>query len=660
MNSNINIEIIREFAEQYNQYIESNKRITNMISTKETDENWSENFHLIDHDWLVKWKDKIYFDHLGKKYYGKKKYEEALKCVEELNQQNQQDQKNIPEKLDKLDNKTIYYEVGNKDSVDPMKTFDIITDEVWRLFDIKDENKNYNGKVSILKGNRKIIIRIDDNNYCVKYRTNDDTNYFGEFVIVFKSQKNEEKKIILNDVNKSNIYKWMKKIGFKSDLKNFTVNQDKISFDIAQKTNNYYLSDIMSFVIPEDDNWEKLSNQVSFSICSFSFPSKSYNNSSNFSFLSSDEFQNFFNEITNFRYIQKYEKTTNILCVMRCLSIIGPLSEYFMSPIKLKTIFFRFHSKSLLNLIRDYFIEIWSDEKSIFQPKDFTSYFKDNQNKTNIKIEVEQDPYKFLEYIINYINKKLYNIDYDFQFNFNNIENILKKESLSQNIQEIIKKNNSIASQCFDGLMIETYKCNKCKQNFEKIKIFNTIEIDYRKIINNVLQKEGNSFASLEIDDFWEYYFLRKSFNDNELPTIECPKCKEESKIIKREILVYPQYLIIRLIEGEFDEKKGFVIKDEIPDIYINYKKIKSLKVYKYKGTDYINVNCDYNLIGMVNYLYEKETEIRFISICKSVFWPKKNRKWISFSCGSSPCLLEGDYRNSKTHPYLLFYEKNK
>ena len=136
MKSNINIEIIREFAEQYNQYIESNKRITNMISTKETDENWSENFHLIDHDWLVKWKDKIYFDHLGKKYYGKKKYEEALKCVEELNQQNQQDQKNIPEKLDKLDNKTIYYEVGNKDSVDPMKTFDIITDEVWRLYSV--------------------------------------------------------------------------------------------------------------------------------------------------------------------------------------------------------------------------------------------------------------------------------------------------------------------------------------------------------------------------------------------------------------------------------------------------------------------------------------------------------------------------------------------
>lgn len=632
-NMSINIEKIREFASQYQKYIESNIKLREMILTEKIDEQWSDNFHLIDHDWLIQWKNIISFDKINKENVDEK---EVINFIQENIQ-------NI--NIDKLDNKTIYYE--NK--VDPMKSFDIITDELWNLFDLKNENINYNGKVSILKGNRKIIIRFDDNNYCVKYRTNDDENLFGEFVILFNNQEKEDKQLILNELNKSNIYDWMEEVDFKLCDQNFAINKYKIPFNIKQKTNNY-LSIDKSFNISRDVN-DELNNYVSFSKCSFSFACQSINNNSFFSFSSSHEFSRFFSDIKNYRYIQKYEKTTNICCVMRCLSTIEQFAEYFMSNKKGMVIFSHFKNLSLLNLIRDFFLNLWSNEKSPYRPKEFTKYIFE---KTRINIKEEQDPFIFLDFVINYIKRKLKNIDGDLEFNFNNIENV----SFSDDLKKIIKNNNTIASKCFDGLMLEIYRCQKCKQNFEKIKIFNIITIDYRKIINYLHNEEGNSFASFDIDDLLEYYFLKKRTNNDELQSYNCPKCKIQSPIIKKEILEYPQYLIIRLNEGEFKGDKGFDTKNDIPEININYKKINYIKIYHSKKTVKNNNKLEYNLICLINYLFEDNNKIRFISICKLLLGLNKKR-WISFSCGSEPKQLEGDYRNDISHPYILFYQLN-
>ena len=64
-----------------------------------------------------------------------------------------------------------------------MKTYYLISEDTWKLFDIKNENSNYDGNVSILKGNKKIIIKFDDNNYSVKFLKS--KNLFAEFIIVF-------------------------------------------------------------------------------------------------------------------------------------------------------------------------------------------------------------------------------------------------------------------------------------------------------------------------------------------------------------------------------------------------------------------------------------------------------------------------------------------
>ena len=76
-----------------------------------------------------------------------------------------------------------------------MKSFDIISDDVLKLFDQKNENYEYNGKVSILKGNKKKIIRFNENTYSVRYLTNDIEDLINnEFIVNFNLPQNEEKK----------------------------------------------------------------------------------------------------------------------------------------------------------------------------------------------------------------------------------------------------------------------------------------------------------------------------------------------------------------------------------------------------------------------------------------------------------------------------------
>ena len=106
--------------------------------------------------------------------------------------------------------------------------------------------------------------------------------------------------------------------------------------------------------------------------------------------------------------------------------------------------------------------------------------------------------------------------------------------------------------------MLETCKCNNCNQEFEKIKIFEIFDIDYREIIDQFSQV-GNSFAFIDMNNFLDYFFLDKRLNNKKEKMEKCPFCKNKVEISKRKILEYPSYLIIRLKIGNYEEKKGFV-----------------------------------------------------------------------------------------------------
>ena len=54
MKAQINIEEIRKItAEQHKKFDISNKNLLDMLLTEEVEENWDDNYHLIDHDYVL-------------------------------------------------------------------------------------------------------------------------------------------------------------------------------------------------------------------------------------------------------------------------------------------------------------------------------------------------------------------------------------------------------------------------------------------------------------------------------------------------------------------------------------------------------------------------------------------------------------------------------
>jgi hypothetical protein len=442
----------------------------------------------------------------------------------------------------------------------------------------------------------------------------------------------------------------MNDIQFKYEDKQFTVNKYKekdTKFDIKQKSNNFPEESLstINFNLSEQDRNEA-NKYISFSGTSFSFSSLSYSGSM------STSFSDYFNEIENHKFVQKINQSSHIISIMRCLSFIKPFADYFMSY--LNSCFFSiFQSKGLLNLTREYITNLWDKGKGAYQPIDFIHHIRD---RTKIDMSEEKDPYDFLNYFIDTTNKKLNKKDCNINFNFNDIAEKLKDQSFSDDLKIIIKNNNSIIAQTFFGLILETYKCNTCNENIEKIEILKIIEIEYREIIKYFNEEPGISCVNLDIYDFLEYYFLRKDFDKIPKSYVTCPKCKKDAKIIKKEILEYPSYLIIRLKRGEYIEKKGFINNIDINDIKIKYGKIKHINIFHSPlNKEDNNIKREYELICMVNYMKDTKTEkIRFISICKN-YTTKKY--WISFVCNSRPQKLQKDYENDVSLPYILFYK---
>jgi len=636
---------ITNLVDQYLKFIKSNKQILDMIKTEEIDKESFKNYHVIDHDYIIKWKDMISYDNLTRK-----NRDEICDIIRK---------NNINSKMfHKLQNKNIYATGG----VNPMNSFDIISDDVWKLFDQKNENSEYNGKVSILKGNKKIIICFNENTYSVRYLTNDIEDIINEFIVSFNLPQNEEKNkdLIIDEILKDNIYNWMKNINFKYHSKKFQIERYNIPFEIIQKSNNYPSKDITfdTSNLIDDDNC----NLASLSNDSFSYSDSYRNNSDLVSGLKSVliEMDN-----SGFVTVQKYEQTSNICAVMRCMSMIEPLSDYLMSPIKAKKVYNKYQSTSLLNMIRKYFLELWSETK-IFTPIIFISIL---EKKEKFKIKEEQDPFLFLNLFINYVNKRLNKFDSTIKFNFNNIEQKLLENSYIDELKKIIDNSNSIIGKLFYGLMLETYKCNNCNQEFEKIKRFETLDIEYREIIDQLFQV-GNSFSFIDMNNFLDYFFLNKRLDGKREKMEECPSCKNQVEISKRKILEYPSYLIIRLKIGDFEEKKGFVnMNDKIPSYNIKLKEITDMEIYISDSLkkNKANNKYEYELLSMICYLKDSKdnNKIKFISICNNIV--DNDEAWIYFMCNNTTHTIYKNYEKlierltlKKEQPYILFYKLKK
>ena len=561
---------VNEYIDQYIKYMESNKKLIELFQSENVHENWIQDYHIYDRVWINSWKEIISFKDLVKEG-----IEDKNKIFEIIKQSlNSGTHPNL-----KFDYKSIYDE---KCLINPIKPFDLISDDVWKLFSKSNDNKSCDGKVSLLIGKNKIIICLNEYCYSVRYLTKSKNfnkqyiNDYNEFIVIFnskKSKKQEMIKKIINEIATSNIDDWMKKIDFKFNVKQFSVKDNEISYDIKQKYSNW-----------------------------------------------------------NFLFIRKYGKTSNICAVMRALSTIEPLTDYFMNNINDKTI--TDVSSSLMDSFKKYFYALWSNEGDWFMPQELCENIRNLKGENYFNIKEEQDPFKFLRLIINHLNEKLNQKDTNINFNFNNIIKRLGK--LSENLEhindlnKIINESNSIIGKLFYGLTLEFYRCDNCKKNFhEKIKKFDIIDINYIEVVIKVNKSGEDSFINSDVIDF----FIKEDFKidkNKDLP-VECNTCKNSANF-KKEILSCPPFLLVRLNRGELEGKKGFVNNVDIPNHKIRYDTIKfneDILSNIIKKQNKKHKDIEYDLISMVNYL-KIEDKIEFINLSKSPFLiedPKNKEK---------------------------------
>ena len=589
---NINYEeiIINKYVEQFTKYMESEKQLIEMFESENVNNNINQIYHIYDPDWINNWKEIISFKELIKEdTEDKKKIYEIIK--KSLNSGNLY---NI-----KLDNKGIYKKEKDKYLIKPMKPFDIISDEVWKLFSKNTNTKNCDGKISLLKGNKKIIIPLNDVCYSIRFlskKNNSNKKYineYNEFIIEFKSNSKKKQKTIIDEIANSNIDDWMKNIGFKFNAKQFPIKINGISFVIKQKYSNW-----------------------------------------------------------NFITIRKYRKTSNISAVMRALSTIEPLTDYFMNNINDE-------QSELLNSIKEYFKKLWSNEEEVFMPEKLFKSIRNLKGVNSFNIKEEQDPIKFLRLILDYLNENLNQKDNDLNFNFNDITKILsklsKKPEYLNDLDKIIKESNSIIGKLFYGLMLEVYRCKECKKNIiENIKKFDVIDIDYKGVME--IPESCSGYNLIEID----FYIEQDLKIDNEKHSkVKCNVCQNDAEF-KKEILTYPPFLLVRLNRGKLDEKKDLYVDSQ--KYLKNYDKIKFMKDYL---SDIIKThnkkNIEYELISMVNFIKIKdktknEEQIEFINISKSPFLIE-DKIWNSFICNRKPVELGHSYDNDISWPCILFYK---
>jgi len=589
---NINYEeiIINKYVEQFTKYMESEKQLIEMFESENVNNNINQIYHIYDPDWINNWKEIISFKELIKEdTEDKKKIYEIIK--KSLNSGNLY---NI-----KLDNKGIYKKEKDKYLIKPMKPFDIISDEVWKLFSKNTNTKNCDGKISLLKGNKKIIIPLNDVCYSIRFlskKNNSNKKYineYNEFIIEFKSNSKKKQKTIIDEIANSNIDDWMKNIGFKFNAKQFPIKINGISFVIKQKYSNW-----------------------------------------------------------NFITIRKYRKTSNISAVMRALSTIEPLTDYFMNNINDE-------QSELLNLFKEYFKKLWSNEEEVFMPEKLFKSIRNLKGVNSFNIKEEQDPIKFLRLILDYLNENLNQKDNDLNFNFNDITKILsklsKKPEYLNDLDKIIKESNSIIGKLFYGLMLEVYRCKECKKNIiENIKKFDVIDIDYKGVME--IPESCSGYNLIEID----FYIEQDLKIDNEKHSkVKCNVCQNDAEF-KKEILTYPPFLLVRLNRGKLDEKKDLYVDSQ--KYLKNYDKNKFMKDYL---SDIIKnhnqKNIEYELISMVNFTKIKdktknEEQIEFINISKSPFLIE-DKIWNSFICNRKPVELGHSYDNDISWPCILFYK---
>lgn len=675
---------IETYFLQLKDCISSENEIYNILTNDNIQENnkeWSNNlFHCIEKEWIMEWKSFIDFNNICKELKNKKKNiiededKEWLLPLIEKNIKNKSikdfDNSSIygsllnfdinssnpiihlEEDNINIDNK--YDSVNTEQNISPYSDFNLISTKAWESFNKKKENneeifegkKEFSGEIYIKIGKKKIIVKINDNQFIVLYFKKDKLNK--DNIQTFNLEK-ELNQIIINIENVENdsneFIKKLINLDFINWLKEINYNENN---------KNYKYDNNILYIIKKDKNkiFYNYSNNNSSLNCS-NIPLRSTQ------FLSqNNNIKNYFNKIRSIKDIKYINKIiiknvhnfSNVIASMYSLSQILEFADYFFSN-KNNELFLK--SQLFLDF-KDFIDELWTNKKNnqIFIPKKFIKSLIDSNRK--LFPQKEQEPIIFLKEIFKIINNELNNKDSNIKKKMIDLinENIklknFDKNFINYYYNIFLPNYNSIVSKVFYGIFHYNYLCNSCGEIInQEFKDFQYIELDINSY-ENYKSKLDDSLINIYLDEIIEFYFNQKISSLKQ----KCRKCQNtnENKI-ENKIYIFPKIIIFYINWGKFDSGKGFIA---LEDNKLIFDEIIDLTKYSfYKG------EIKYKIRSIINYPIINENN-------EDDSMPKKfvtfNRHIVDekFYCyqPSGEMVEIHNFNRKKFIPSVLFYEK--
>ena len=642
---------------------------------------WEDNYYLISHDWIEKWRNYVDFGRINEKMKQlSKEYisNEDFVWVQEIIKNSSQNKK-----LEPLKNREIYKLLQyNRFIIDPMKRFVLIDKDTFYYFlnknDIYENNINYHPSVKVKFLFEKMIIKLDDNNYFISFKLT--KGNYHELIFSVNEQNRKYLDSLLNDLSSYDINNWMQLNGY-----NLSTPYFKISFD----ENTYFVIKNKTFLISNNkanfnntkpslftpDSIKKFQNNIindpslSTTLMKIYGVITTQKNELNTTMLHKNPnlYNNYNSNNVNQFFphkigLQNIGQTCYMNATIQCLSNIQPLTEYFMSYN------FMFQNPLLKPLSIFYFDLL----KNLFFPSPevkLRGYYAPNNFKQIIgKMNPlfqgfhPSDSKDLLFFILetlheelNSVNKNMnmnmkMNMNMNMNFNIFNIDSSNEKSVFQWFMTDFCLKNNSIITNLFYGINESCLKCLGCNKNTYSFQAYNLLIFPLLNVYNYKIKKKGYyDGKDINIYDAFESMNKEEKFEGDNM--IYCNHCQNLCNAYHQQLIyTTPRILILVLNRGKnnMDYQGNFQFDSEIDLTNILVNKNNQFKKYF--------------LIGVITHLGESGDSGHFIAYCRN-----KRREYFQCYNDAVVCKLkkndnaygknQSDNIYEKKTPYILFYQ---
>ena len=334
---------------------------------------------------------------------------------------------------------------------------------------------------------------------------------------------------------------------------------------------------------------------------------------------------------------------------LQCLSNVSPLTDYLLDKNKSSNVRKELsNKKNLIYYYKEVIENLWEKNRnSPYAPQKFKEILSEKNEL--FKGITANDSKDLILYLLETFHTELNLYKEKDNFNNENIDQTNEKKMFECFKEDYIKKNNSIISELFHGILKIKSVCNNCFRKNYTYQSFNLLEFPLEETVKFVENRQGkpyiimnnnNKVPFLNIIECFEHYRAVTMFaGDNQM---YCNNCNKNSNAFYyNSIIKAPNFLVIILNRGKAAKY----------DCMVNFGKNLDIEDYV-EDKDEENI---YELIGVIVHYGPSSMSGHFIAYCIN----RTEQSWYKYNDASvERCNLDNEYLNGM--PYILFYRKIK